>query len=113
MFKFIYEVLEELISPLHLMFLSAIYLPGTLLSLLQRRQFSTIVSPSSFGYAWFARFWSVYGPLMKENSAPKVAPMIGLAKGIVLDIGPGSGEWIGLFDKTRVTKVCVEIAKWC
>jgi hypothetical protein len=34
MFKFIYEVLEELISPLYLMLLlSAIYLPGTLLSL--------------------------------------------------------------------------------
>ena len=107
MFKFVYEVLQELISPLYLMFLSAIYLPGTLLSLLRTSQFSTIVSPSNFRYAWFARFWSVYGPLMKENSAPRLAPMICLARGVVLDIGPGSGEWIGLFDKKRVTKVFV------
>jgi hypothetical protein len=42
---------------------------------------------------------------MKEGSAPRVAPVIGLAKGVVLDIGPGSGEWIGLFDKEKVTKV--------
>lgn len=41
---------------------------------------------------------------MKEDSAPKVTPMIGMARGVVLDIGPGSGEWIGLFDKKKVTK---------
>jgi hypothetical protein len=104
MFESIYEVLEELTHPLHLMFLSTIYLPGTLLCILWTRQ-STLVSPSSFSNAWFARFWSVYGPLMKEGSAPRVAPMIGLAKGVVLDIGSGSGEWIGLFEKGKVTKV--------
>jgi hypothetical protein len=37
----------------------------------------------------------------------KSRTMIGLAKGIVLDVGPGSGEWIGLFDKRRVIKVRV------
>ena len=107
MFKYIYEVLQELTSPLYLMFLSAIYLPGTMLSLLRTRQFSTIVSPTGFRQAWFARFWSIYGPLMKENSAPKLTPLIGLARGVVLDIGPGSGEWIGLFDKEKVIKVFV------
>ena len=44
---------------------------------------------------------------MKEGSAPRVAPMVSLAKGVVLDIGPGSGEWIGLFDMKKVTKVFV------
>ncbi|KIN06389.1 hypothetical protein OIDMADRAFT_17293 [Oidiodendron maius Zn] len=42
---------------------------------------------------------------MKENSALKIAPLIGLARGVVLDIGPGSGEWIGLFDKEKVIKI--------
>ena len=107
MFKSIYEVMQALTGPLHLMFLSAMYLPETVFSLLRTRQFSTIVSPSSFRHAWFARFWSVYGPLMREDAVPKLAPMIGLARGVVLDIGPGSGEWIGLFDKKKVIKVPV------
>ena len=42
---------------------------------------------------------------MRAGSKRKVAPLIRLAKGIVLDIGPGGGEWIGLFDKEKVTKV--------
>lgn len=87
------------------MFLSGTFIPGTLLSALSTGQLSTIFSPSKFRYAWFARFWSTYGPRMKEDSAPRVSPLIALAKGVVLDIGPGSGEWIGLFDKTKVTKV--------
>lgn len=105
MFKLIVEIAENIARPLQLMFLSAIYLPPTLFSILWARQFSTLISPSRLRYAWFARFWSVYGPLMKESSAVKVAPLIGLAKGIVLDIGPGSGEWIGLFDMKKVSKV--------
>ena len=107
MFESIYEVLQGLARPLYLMFISATYLPGTLVSLLRTRQFSTLVSPSSFRDAWFARFWSVLGPLIKEDIAPRVAPMISLAKGVVLDIGPGSGEWIGLFDMKKVSKVFV------
>lgn len=103
----LYDVLQELVQPLYLMLLSAIYLPGTLLSLLKSGQLTTLASPSGVKYAWFARFWAVYGPLMKENSAPRVAPLIGLARGVVLDIGPGSGEWIGLFDKKKVTKACM------
>jgi hypothetical protein len=105
MFGLIVEIAENIARPLQLLFLSAIYLPNTLFSILWTRQFSTLISPSRFRYAWFARFWSVYGPIMKENAAPRVAPMIGLAKGVVLDIGPGSGEWIGLFDTKKVTKV--------
>jgi hypothetical protein len=105
MFDSAYEVVEELVHPLQLMLLSASYLPGTLFSLLQSRQFTTVLSLSSLKYAWFARFWSAYGPLMKEGSGPRVAPLIGLASGVVIDVGPGSGEWIGLFNKEKVTKV--------
>jgi hypothetical protein len=105
MFESAFGVLQELITPLRLLFLSAIYLPGTLLSLLQTRQFSALLSPSRIKDVWFARFWSVYGSVMKEFIAPIVAPMLGLAEGVVLDIGPGNGEWIGRFDLEKVTKV--------
>lgn len=115
MFESTFMVLQELIAPLHLLLLSALYLPGTLLSLIQTGQFSALVSPSRIKDAWFARFWSVFGSLMKEDMAPKLAPMLELAQGIVLDIGPGSGEWIGRFDKEKVTKVhphLVPVPRW-
>jgi hypothetical protein len=105
MFDLAYQVVEELVHPLQLMLQSAFYLPGTLFSLLRSGQFTTALSPSSLKHAWFARFWSAYGPRMKENSSPRIAPLIGLARGVVIDVGPGSGEWIGLFDKQKVTKV--------
>jgi SAM-dependent methyltransferase len=34
-----------------------------------------------------------------------VAPLIDQARGIVLDIGPGSGEWLSLFNKEKITKI--------
>ena len=47
---------------------------------------------------------------MRVKATPRVAPMIGKANGVVVDVGPGSGEWIGLFDKETVIKVCLPSA---
>lgn len=63
------------------------------------------MTPSLFKDAWFANFWAFCGPQTRENATPRVAPLMALASGVVLEIGPGSGEWVGTFDKSRVTKI--------
>lgn len=42
---------------------------------------------------------------MSKMTSPRVDPLMAQARGVVLDIGPGSGEWISFFDKTKVTKI--------
>jgi hypothetical protein len=113
MFETAYAVFEQFKHPPHLMLISAYYLPVTIVSLLLSGQFSILFSPSGLRHAWFARFWGWFGPRMKEGSLPNIAPSIRLAKGVVIDVGPGSGEWIGLFDKEVVTKVrAYEMREW-
>ncbi|KAH6674245.1 S-adenosyl-L-methionine-dependent methyltransferase [Halenospora varia] len=105
MFSNIFDIPYHLVDPLRFMCLAAAYIPGTVISLIAGRKIGTLLSPSAFKDAWFARFWGVYGPLNRENSSPNVAPLIAQAHGIVLDIGPGNGEWVSLFDKEKVTKI--------
>ena len=112
MLSSIFEAVEHLTFPIRLLLLSMVYLPGTILSLLKNGQYSTLLSPSGFRYAWFARFLTAYGPSVKEDVAPQVGPLVNRARGIVLDVGPGSGEWIGLFDKEKVTKACLSQAEF-
>jgi hypothetical protein len=107
MFDHAKEVLQYLLEPIGFMFYSSLYLPGTVLSLLSTGQFSTLLSPSSFKYAWFARFWAVFGPLTKQGPRGTIAPLMKLAKGVVVEIGPGGGEWIDMYDKEKVTKVSI------
>jgi len=99
------RILQHLLDPLLLMSLSAYYLPITILRLLANLQFSILLSPSLFQDAWFANFWRAYGPGTRESATPNVQPLISLAQGVVLDIGPGSGEWLRLFDKEKVSKI--------
>jgi SAM-dependent methyltransferase len=99
------EVLWYLISPLHFLLISLSYLPGTVLFLLASLQFRTLLTPSLLKDAWFARFWSVVGANIRQNCTPRVQPLIAQAHGVVLDIGPGSGEWLLLFNKEKVTKI--------
>lgn len=42
---------------------------------------------------------------MREHVTPRAGPLIEKARGVVLDIGPGSGEWLEFFDKSKVTKI--------
>ncbi|KAG0645165.1 hypothetical protein D0Z07_9286 [Hyphodiscus hymeniophilus] len=105
MFEKYMDVLWHLIDPWHFMCFSASYLPVTIFNLLITLQFSVLLSPSKLKDAWFARFWGRVGPETRENAIPRVRPLISQARGVVLEIGPGSGEWVNLYDKEKVTKV--------
>ena len=99
------EIAQHLIDPLHFMSLSALYLPGTILTLILSLNFSALLSPSKFKDVWFARFWADYGPGTRENASNNAKPLIEQAYGVVLEVGPGSGEWVGLYDKEKVTRI--------
>ena len=99
------EVLSHLIFPFHFMLISLSYLPGTILTLLTSLQFRVLLTPSLLKDAWFARFWSVAGTEIRKNCTPRAQPLIAQAHGVVLDIGPGSGEWLTCFDKSRVSRI--------
>jgi len=99
------EVLVHLISPLYLILISLSYLPGTIISLLASLQFRVLLTPSLLKDAWFARFWAVVGTEIRKNCTPRIQPLIAQAHGVVLDIGPGNGEWLACFDKSKVSKI--------
>jgi hypothetical protein len=64
------DLVVNLIDPLHFMFLSFLYLPGTILSLIRSGSFSALLSPSAIKDAWFARFWaglSILAPPLSPN----------------------------------------------
>lgn len=94
-----------LVDPWYFLLLSASYIPLTIFHLITNLQLSTFFSPSLFKDAWFATFWSVVGPETRKNAAVRVTPLLSLASGTVLDIGPGSGEWVSVFDKSKITKI--------
>lgn len=99
----------NLLRPLLLLYYSASYIPATLLGLLTTLNFHALTNPSLFKDIWFARFWTWFGARAAENAAPKVTPLIqNNASGTVLDIGPGSGQWLFLYARAlnpSITKI--------
>ena len=92
----------NLLRPLLLMAFAAAYLPPTLYTLLTTGQFRTLLDPSAVRDAWFARFWGFFGPRSRDMAAPHVTPLLQhAARGVCLDIGPGAGEWLYLFQRAR------------
>jgi len=79
------------------MLLASLYLPGAILSLLLKLDVRALFSWERIKEAWFARFWAVYGPLSREGATGNVKPLVEAAYGVVLDIGPGGGEWVVSF----------------
>ncbi|KAF8848046.1 S-adenosyl-L-methionine-dependent methyltransferase [Acephala macrosclerotiorum] len=99
------DIFWRIILPIHFMIYATTYIPHTILNLIRRGEYAPFFSISLFKDAWFANFWGRVGPEMRENATPRVGPLIEQARGVVLDIGPGSGEWLKLFDKSKVTKI--------
>lgn len=108
-------ILNTLSFPLKFMFLSSTFLPGTLLT----SPLSDLYPLSRLKSAWFSRFWSHVGPLVRESASPSVIPLLSgrirqgrllLAdtsadhhhnhhppiSGLTLELGPGSGQWLPL-----------------
>lgn len=90
-----------LLRPVELIMLSGLYLPITALHLLRTYQFSKLMSWTTFQHAWFGRFWAYFGPLSARNSVAVIRPLLGQAEGVVLDVGPGNGEWIHLLGPAK------------
>ncbi|KAH8591226.1 S-adenosyl-L-methionine-dependent methyltransferase [Bisporella sp. PMI_857] len=99
------DIVNHLLDPLIFLLISATYIPRTIIFLLTSLNFSTLLSPKKFQEAWFARFWAVYGPLSRDGATENAAPWIKRAHGVVLEVGSGNGEWIHVYDKTKVTKI--------
>jgi SAM-dependent methyltransferase len=89
-----------LLTPILDMAFSASYIPITIFHLLATSP-SKLFSWSSFQKAWFSNFWSWFGSMMRNNAATVVSPLLqSHASGTILDIGPGSGEWVYLYAPT-------------
>jgi SAM-dependent methyltransferase len=96
-----------LLEPLLLIAYSATYIPLTMLRLLFSSP-TKLLSWSSFKNAWFSYFWSHFGSVARTNAAVIVSPLVrSHASGVILDIGPGSGEWLYLYTSTTnpITKI--------
>jgi len=105
MFETLFDVLLNLFRPIQLMWLASTFLPATIVDLVRALGLSVLLSPSAVKAAWFARFWAWFSPRMRMDIKPRVGPLIAKAHGVVLDIGPGAGEWLSCFDVEKVTKI--------
>ncbi|RDW79864.1 hypothetical protein BP6252_04502 [Coleophoma cylindrospora] len=100
------DVAQYIIDPIMFLALVGCYGIKTFFSLLIHFQFGTLFSVSKFKYVWFARFWAVYGPQLAQGPGrDRVKLLIPEVTGVVLDIGPGTGEWLELLDSSKLTKV--------
>lgn len=100
--------ITTLFGPIQLMLLSIYYIPITIFNLTTTFQFSKLTSWRAFQHAWFGTFWSYFGTLSRENGTASVTPLLRKAEGVVIDVGPGSGEWVNLFSPAKnkdITKI--------
>ena len=99
----------NLLRPFLLMFYSAYYIFPTIADLIRNSNFSPFFSPSKFKDEWFARFWIWFGPRSRDYAGIMVTPLLEKnARGVCLDIGPGTGQWVSLFQKANnpeITKI--------
>jgi len=99
----------NLLRPILLLSYSAYYIIPTIFHLILNFNFKPFFSLDDFKDVWFARFWAWFGPLSRENAAPNVMPLLqNSARGVCLDIGPGSGQWLYLFARANnqdITKI--------
>lgn len=78
----VYEVLLGLLHPWVFMGLSASWIPHTIKTLFQNRNFDILFSPTRFQDAWFGNFWGWAGPNVKLSAEAKVIPLLeGRTKG--------------------------------
>jgi len=103
-------LLETLWEPWYLMLVTLTFIPQTLLNIFRQGQFATLASWHAFRDAWFANTWAALGPQFAEGRALVVKELLSRAHGVVLDIGPGAGNWVHLYSNPakgggRMTKI--------
>lgn len=99
-----------LVQPLYFLYLSLSFLPQTFQTIISSRDFTPLASWSAFKDLWFSIFWSWFGPQSAENGIKDVTPLIrDHCRGVVLDVGPGAGNWLNLFSEVvqqgKVTRI--------
>lgn len=92
--------------------LATLHLPATWLALVRAGEWGAFLSPSRFKETWFAVLWLTAGPLVRNESEPRVLPLMEgrvsrgrvtekptcpPLRGSVMEIGAGSGMWTHLF----------------
>ena len=90
------------------MWLSLSHVPATIRALVAAKDYSTLLSPSSFSEALFGNLWATIGPDIKAGNEERVIALLeGRVKdgrvqdevisapihGTVLEVGAGSGMW--------------------
>ncbi|KAH6891417.1 S-adenosyl-L-methionine-dependent methyltransferase [Thelonectria olida] len=108
------DFVARITHPWLFMLLSARFLPGTVLQLIKRGDWRTLVSPAALNEAWFGNFWAFVGPQVKTAGEPRVVPLLEgrvhdgqvtaepvgpPISGVVLEIGAGTGMWADVFAK--------------
>jgi SAM-dependent methyltransferase len=111
------DVLYGLWEPIVFLGLSAAYLPSTFAQIFRQREWGALASFDQFSYIWFANLWSFAGPVVREGAEARVVPLLqGRVRagaivppnddgtplpagvgGTVIEIGPGSGNWVNIF----------------
>ena len=97
-------------EPWYMMYLTLTLLPSTVRDIIHHGETNKLLDWSAFKNAWFAAVWAIFGPMFAEGGSSVVGPLMAKAKGVVLDIGPGAGDWVHLFKaekegKTGITKI--------
>jgi SAM-dependent methyltransferase len=113
------EAFWSLLRPWQFMFISLLYLPGTIWGLLIAREIRSVLLWHRLQHAWFSTFWAWAGPRIRESNGPRITALLDgrvtkgaivdefvtlPVSGIVLDIGPGAGYWVNLYAETKSLK---------
>ncbi|GFF39785.1 hypothetical protein IFM46972_05994 [Aspergillus udagawae] len=91
----------DLLMPVFVFIIAILYLPITLITLLKNRRFSDLTSWQTFRHAWFFHFWHFFGWASRPLYAPDVEKILSAARGVVIDVGSGSGDWLYLLSEAR------------
>ena len=98
----------NLFRPLLLLWYATGFAVGTILECVRTSRLDKLSSIASFKKTWFARFWTWLGPRNREGAAGHVVPLLQRARGVCLDVGPGTGEWLDLYARAQnplITKI--------
>jgi len=72
----LWEVMVGLFGPWQFMSLSMTFLPSTVLPLIKTFSLRTLLSFTHLQPLWFARFWYIAGPQVREGCSPKIIPLL-------------------------------------
>jgi len=91
----------DLIVPVVVIILAVIYIPITVFVHILTGDGKRLFSVDDFQQAWFQHFWTFFGYVSRPLFSPDIRRVVAQARGTVLDIGPGAGDWLHLLSPKR------------